>query len=88
VPMVVDHARRDVYGDETHLWALLRFAEDGGQAGWSLATRDELFSPHEQLARAGFWLATAASPATPTPSRQPHARPCSLGLEDHGERVD
>jgi hypothetical protein len=28
--MVVDHARRDVYGDETHLWTLLRFAFDGG----------------------------------------------------------
>ena len=28
VPMVVDHARRDVYGDETRLWSLLRFAEE------------------------------------------------------------
>jgi hypothetical protein len=28
VPMVVDHARRDVYGDETRLWTLLRFAEE------------------------------------------------------------
>jgi hypothetical protein len=28
VPMVVDHARGDVYGDETRLWALLRFAEE------------------------------------------------------------
>jgi hypothetical protein len=26
--MVVDHARRDVYGDETRLWTLLRFAEE------------------------------------------------------------
>jgi hypothetical protein len=28
VPMVLDHARRDVYGDETRLWSLLRFAEE------------------------------------------------------------
>jgi hypothetical protein len=28
VPMVVDHARRDVYGDETRLRTLLRFAEE------------------------------------------------------------
>jgi hypothetical protein len=28
VPMVVDHARGDVYGDETRLWTLLRFAEE------------------------------------------------------------
>jgi P-aminobenzoate N-oxygenase AurF len=28
VPMVVDHARGDVYGDETRLWSLLRFAEE------------------------------------------------------------
>jgi hypothetical protein len=28
VPMVVDHARVDVYGNETRLWSLLRFAEE------------------------------------------------------------
>src|SRR5262249_2529381 len=28
VPMVVDRARAEVYGDETRLWALLRFAEE------------------------------------------------------------
>ena len=28
VPMVIDRARDDVYGDETRLWALLRFAEE------------------------------------------------------------
>ena len=28
VPMVVDRARADVYGDETRLWSLLRFAEE------------------------------------------------------------
>jgi hypothetical protein len=28
VPMVVDHARGDVFGDETRLWSLLRFAEE------------------------------------------------------------
>ena len=28
MPMVVDHARRDVYGDEARLWTLLRFAEE------------------------------------------------------------
>jgi hypothetical protein len=28
VPMVVDYARGDVYGDETRLWTLLRFAEE------------------------------------------------------------
>ena len=28
IPMVLDHARRDVYGDETRLRFLLRFAED------------------------------------------------------------
>jgi hypothetical protein len=28
VPLVVDQARADVYGDETRLWSLLRFAED------------------------------------------------------------
>jgi hypothetical protein len=28
VPMVLDHARQDVYGDETRLWSLLRFAEE------------------------------------------------------------
>jgi hypothetical protein len=33
----------------------------------ALATRDELFSADEQLALAGSWPATAASPATPTP---------------------
>jgi hypothetical protein len=26
VPMVVDHARADIYGDETRVWSLLRFA--------------------------------------------------------------
>lgn len=28
VPMVMDHARQDVYGDETRLWSLVRFAEE------------------------------------------------------------
>jgi hypothetical protein len=28
VPMVIQHATRDVYGDETRLWSLLRFAEE------------------------------------------------------------
>src|SRR5918995_1414733 len=28
VPLVVDRARVDVYGDETRLWSLLRFAEE------------------------------------------------------------
>jgi hypothetical protein len=28
VPLVVDRARADVYGDETRLWSLLRFAEE------------------------------------------------------------
>jgi hypothetical protein len=28
VPMVLDRARGDVYGDETRLWSLLRFAEE------------------------------------------------------------
>jgi hypothetical protein len=28
VPMVMDRARADVYGDETRLWSLLRFAEE------------------------------------------------------------
>jgi len=28
VPLVIDRARADVYGDETRLWALLRFAEE------------------------------------------------------------
>lgn len=28
VPMVMDHARADVYGDETRIWSLLRFAEE------------------------------------------------------------
>ena len=28
VPLVMDRARADVYGDETRLWALLRFAEE------------------------------------------------------------
>jgi hypothetical protein len=28
VPMVLDNATRDVYGDETRLWALVRFAEE------------------------------------------------------------
>jgi hypothetical protein len=28
VPMVMQHATRDVYGDETRLWSLLRFAEE------------------------------------------------------------
>jgi hypothetical protein len=28
VPLVVDQARADVYGDETRLWSLLRFAEE------------------------------------------------------------
>jgi len=28
VPLVMDHARADVYGDETRLWSLLRFAEE------------------------------------------------------------
>ena len=26
VPMVIQHANRDVFGDETRLWSLLRFA--------------------------------------------------------------
>ena len=28
VPLVIDRARTDVYGDETRLWSLLRFAEE------------------------------------------------------------
>jgi hypothetical protein len=28
VPMVLEHARGDIYGDETRLWSLLRFAEE------------------------------------------------------------
>lgn len=28
IPLVVDRARADVYGDETRLWSLLRFAEE------------------------------------------------------------
>jgi hypothetical protein len=28
VPLVIDRARSDVYGDETRLWSLLRFAEE------------------------------------------------------------
>ena len=28
VPLVMDRARADVYGDETRLWSLLRFAEE------------------------------------------------------------
>ncbi len=28
VPMVIQHANRDVFGDETRLWSLLRFAEE------------------------------------------------------------
>jgi hypothetical protein len=28
VPLVIDRARADVYGDETRLWSLLRFAEE------------------------------------------------------------
>src|SRR5437879_6114167 len=28
VPMVLEHASGDVYGDETRLWSLLRFAEE------------------------------------------------------------
>jgi hypothetical protein len=28
VPMVLDQARQDVYGDETRLWSLVRFAEE------------------------------------------------------------
>ena len=28
VPTVLENATRDVYGDETRLWALLRFAEE------------------------------------------------------------
>jgi hypothetical protein len=28
VPLVMDRARTDVYGDETRLWSLLRFAEE------------------------------------------------------------
>jgi hypothetical protein len=28
VPLVIDQARTDVYGDETRLWSLLRFAEE------------------------------------------------------------
>jgi hypothetical protein len=28
VPLLVDRARSDVYGDETRLWSLLRFAEE------------------------------------------------------------
>ena len=87
VPMVVDHARRDVCGDETHLWSLLRFAEDEGQADGRSRRETSCSAPTSSSPSPGSWPATAASPATPTP-RQPRARPCSLGVEDHGERVD
>ena len=39
--MVVDHARRDVYGDETHLWTLLRFAFAARHGGDVVACRIE-----------------------------------------------
>jgi hypothetical protein len=86
VPMVVDHARRDVYGDETHLWTLLRFAEDGGQA---MVARDarRAVQPHEQLALAGF-LAGYSGLTRDAYTLETASCPCSLGLEDHGERVD
>jgi hypothetical protein len=53
VPMVVDHARRDVYGAETTCGPSCASRRMGVKR-WSLATRDELSSPHEQLALAGF----------------------------------
>ncbi len=28
MPLVIDRARADVFGDETRLWSLLRFAEE------------------------------------------------------------
>ena len=31
VPLVIDRARTDVYGDENRLWSLLRFAKRRGQ---------------------------------------------------------
>jgi hypothetical protein len=58
-----------------------------GVKRWSLATRDELFSPHEQLALAGF-LAGYSGLTRDAYTLETASCPCSLGLEDHGERVD
>ena len=64
VPLVVDRARADVYGDETRLWSLLRFAEE------EVKHQEMLRRACEQF-KAGFGVAlwTRARHEKPSPKR-------------------
>jgi hypothetical protein len=55
VPLVIDRARADVYGDETRLWSLLRFAEEETKHQQMLRRAGEQFA-------AGFGLACGLVP--------------------------
>jgi hypothetical protein len=55
VPLVIDGARTDVYGDETRLWALLRFAEE------EVKHQEMLRRASEQI-QAGFGVACGLVP--------------------------
>lgn len=55
VPLVIDRARADVYGDETRLWSLLRFAEE------ELKHQEMLRRAVEQF-QAGFGVACGLVP--------------------------
>ncbi len=44
VPLVIDRARADVYGDETRLWSLLRFAEEETKHQQMLRRANEQFA--------------------------------------------
>jgi hypothetical protein len=55
VPLVIDRARADVYGDETRLWSLLRFAEEEVKHQEMLRRAGEQF-------QAGFGVACSLVP--------------------------
>lgn len=62
VPLVIDRARADVYGDETRLWSLLRFAEEETKHQQMLRRACEQFE-------AGFGVACGLVPGRETVAR-------------------
>jgi hypothetical protein len=62
VPLVIDRARADVYGDETRLWSLLRFAEE------EVKHQEMLRRAVEQF-RAGFGVDCGLVPGRETVAR-------------------
>ena len=73
VPLVIDRARTDVYGDETRLWSLLRFAEEEVKHQ-EMLRRASRAVPGRLRGRPAAWSPGAKrSPGScSTPRRSPH----------------